>query len=263
MIRFMLRLVVFGMLVNCTETQKEPDVFLKVNQLQLSPPILKTSSTIIDTSITLNADFKMEGASIHYIKGVSNPSLQDIEYTKPLKITEVGIYNFRAFHKDWKVSKTASVKVYKKGVSPQNIEWKTKANKKYSSLDNQSLINHQKASLSFTDAQWTGFDTTAIATVIFNEKKHLKKLTIGYLVDTKSWIFPPEKVAVFFNKNDSLIIEIPKIEKETNTLSDIEIPINRTVNTIEIRVDNNKYLPDWHPGKGLKAWLFMDEWIFN
>jgi len=46
-------------------------------------------------------------------------------------------------------------------------------------------------------------------------------------------------------------------------LDDVRIPINKKIKTITIAVKNTEKLPEWHPGKGLKAWLFMDEWIFN
>ena len=41
------------------------------------------------------------------------------------------------------------------------------------------------------------------------------------------------------------------------------IPIDREVSTLDITVKNLEQIPDWHDGKGNKAWLFMDEWIFN
>ena len=47
------------------------------------------------------------------------------------------------------------------------------------------------------------------------------------------------------------------------SLEDVTISINKEVNSITVAVNNTQQLPEWHPGKGLKAWLFMDEWIFN
>ena len=41
------------------------------------------------------------------------------------------------------------------------------------------------------------------------------------------------------------------------------IPIDQEVSTLDITVKNLGQIPDWHDGKGYKAWLFMDEWIFN
>ena len=259
-------IVLVGLLcffASCKKTQNETSTFLKTEQLQLAAPRVEMSNTIIDTSITLAAYFKMDGASIHYTTNGNDPSLQDPEYTSPLKITNPGSYKFASFHKDWLGSKSAFAKAYQKGYDPQKIVWKTTASDTYPSTSNQSLINHQKASHNFRDMQWTGFDTTAVATIFFKEKVMIEKITIGYLVDTKSWIFPPEKVSLIYNKTDTVTVHVATAEQETTALADIEIPVNQELYTIEVHVKNLSQIPDGHPGKGLNAWLFMDEWIFN
>lgn len=263
MMRFIFLITLLSLITSCKESQLENTDFLKTGKLQLAPPRLEMTSTIIDTSIILTAQFNMKDASIHYTMDGSDPTLKDLEYKTPLKISKAASYKFASFHEDWLVSNSAFAKAYQKGHVPQELQWETTASDTYPSKSDQSLINHQKASLNFMDVQWTGFDTTAVATVNFKEKVIIEKLTIGYLVDTKSWIFPPEKVTVFINKTDSIQVHITQVDQPTSQLADVEIPIHKTVDELKLRIDNLKYIPDWHTGKGRKAWLFMDEWIFN
>lgn len=261
--RFVLFILLLSIVTSCKESQKETTDFLKTGKLQLAPPHVEMTSTIIDTSIIVAAHFNMNGARIHYTTDGSDPTLQDLEYTAPLIIDEPGSYKFASFHEDWLVSNSAFAKAYKKGHDPQEIIWKTTASSTYPGIDNQSLINHKKASKDFKDVHWTGFDTTAVATIVFKQRMRIEKLTVGYLVDTKSWIFPPEKVTLILNDTDTITAAIKTIEEDSSKLDDIEIPINRAVERMELRVQNLRKLPDWHAGKGAKAWLFMDEWIFN
>ena len=46
-------------------------------------------------------------------------------------------------------------------------------------------------------------------------------------------------------------------------MKNINIKINKEVNSLRIEMTNLERIPDWHEGVGNKAWLFMDEWIFN
>lgn len=256
-------LMILLCIVSCTHPSNETGDYLKIDSLALAPPRLKASSTIIDSFITISATFKMKDAVIQYNKDSHHPDIEDIAYHQPLKITQPGNYNFKVSHKDWKPSKIASIKVYDKGHEVASLKWKTVANEKYPGTTDNELINNKKASINYTDIEWTGFDTTAIARATFKEPIYIEKLYIGYLIDTKSWIFPPEKVTVYFSEVDSVNVAVPMITDHKNQLADVEIPINRTVNQIDIQVDHLREIPDWHPGKGLKAWLFMDEWIFN
>ena len=128
----------------------------------------------------------------------------------------------------------------------------------------KTLFNNKKASVKFRDSQWVGFDSIAKASVSFPKKTYIESLTIGYLVDSKSWIFPPEQVTLYLNDKDIINVNIPALAtKEIVQLDDVKIPIKKELKTLTIQVTNVQKLPEWHPGKGAKAWLFMDEWIFN
>lgn len=257
-------IVVIGLLVIVMGCAKKEDInYLKVQELPLAQPRIETSNTIIDSTITLSADLQMEGATIFYTNNGNDPTEQSKQYKTTLQIAEEGTYSFKAFHPDWKPSKVASVTLYKKGHSPSQVNWNTQPNDKYPGVGEYTLINNQKASLHFMDQQWVGFDTIAKASVKFEKMTYIESMTIGYLVDTKSWIFPPTEVMLCLNKTDTLKVDVPQVASEHQSLEGIKINLGKDIQQVEVFVKNNTALPDWHPGKGLKAWLFMDEWIFN
>lgn len=250
------------MIVSCA--QRKTSVFLKTQELALSQPKVQANSSIIDSFVVLNASLRMDGIKLLYTKDETEPNQKSLLYSKPLKITKEGVYKFKAFHKDWKPSATVVTSLYQKGYKPDSIDWITKANEKYNDLGEQALINNRKGALDFMDKQWLGFDTVAKASLIFKETTFIKKITIGYLVDTKSWIFPPESISVCINDNERFDVLVPPyVSPNSKMLGDATIFINKEVKKVEIVVNNRKKIPEWHPGKGLEAWLFMDEWIFN
>lgn len=255
-------ILVLGFAISCAK--KESTSYVQELDIQLEQPRIFASDVIIDSSVNLTSKLRMKNVDIYYTNDGSEPSKSSNKYESSINVKKEGLYRFKAFHTKYTPSEISEITLYKKGITPSDFTWNTKASTSYPGLGDNTLINHKKASLSFRDKQWLGFDTIANANLSFKTYKSIKTLTITYLVDTKSWIFPPEFVLLIINKSDTLKVEIDKIKKaDTLALDDIEIPINKNVKQMDIAVNPLKVIPDWHPGKGSKAWLFMDEWIFN
>ncbi len=237
--------------------------FLQQNSVSLAQPRVIANKTFIDSFVTIQAYLKVKDVAIHYTSNGEVPSLNSEKYTQPIKVSNPGIYKFRAFHNNWKPSEVTEIELFKKGISAEAILWHTKASEKYIGQGSQTLINQTKATLNFTDNQWVGFDSVAVATVMFKEKTFIKLVTISYLNDVSSWIFPPESIEVVVNNDKKIKSLIPLkegVDKKNETLN---VPIETEVFSLKIQVNNLQSIPEWHEGKGQKAWLFMDEFIFN
>jgi len=249
-------------LFSCKE---QPQIdFLQQNSIRLAQPRVIANKTFIESFVTIEANLKVENVIIHYTSNGDEPSLKSSKYKQPIQVSNPGVYKFKAFHRDWKPSEVTSLTLFKKGISADTILWHTKASEKYKGQGDNTVINQTKAGLNFTDNQWLGFDTTAIATVKFKEKTHVKSITISYLNDVSSWIFPPESIIIFVNndtKKEDIIKPLSQIIDKKNET--INIPIGAKIKSIKIQVNNLQSIPEWHEGKGQKAWLFMDEFIFN
>lgn len=243
--------------------QDAPKVFLQKNTIALAQPRVIANKTFIDSFVTIQADLKVKEVAIHYTSNGDEPSLTSKAYKAPIQVSTPGIYKFKAFHKDWKPSEVTEIELFKKGISAQTMLWHTKASDKYSGQGPETLINQNKASLNFTDKEWIGFDSVAVATVNFKEKMYLKSVTISYLNDVGSWIFPPERVMLFINRVKKEV-SINPLEKSVDKKNEtVKIPIEAEVKSLKIQINNLQAIPEWHEGKGQKAWLFMDELIFN
>ena len=81
------------------------------------------------------------------------------------------------------------------------------------------------------------------------------------------WIFMPTSVEVSIAEKDRQ--EFKTVGMSTNTVEakeegailknfHVKIPAQK-VRYIKIHAQNRKMCPDWHPGAGSKAWIFIDE----
>jgi len=251
--------------VGCKKEEVKVD-YLQKEDVQLVQPRIIASTTVIDSFVTIKADRLTEGTLLFYTDDSTEPTEQSIKFSGEIKIKEPKELKFKAFHNKFKASETASVKLYKKGHTASDIKWFTNPNQRYEGSGATTLIDDKKGSMDFNSPLWVGFDTIAKANVKFDKKITIKSIDIGYLNDPGSWIFPPSEIEVIINNkaSEKLTFQLEPITTMIDrTMMSFRIPINHDVKTLSIAVKNVEQIPDWHDGKGNKAWLFMDEWIFN
>jgi len=255
-------LIFFLFILGCTKKQNIS--YLQKQNISLAQPHIKKTSTIIDSFVMVTASLRKKNVELFYSINGQEPTKASLKYEAPLKITKEGIYKFKAFHPDWKPSESSKLKLYKKGIPQKRINLITPAHKDYPGLGESTIFNNIKGTLNHRSNKWVGFDSIAKATTHFSKDTFIKNITISYLINTRAWIFPPSEAIVWFSKTDSIIVPIDAlVDKHEHRLADIIIPINKKIDSITVAIKNNEQLPEWHPGKGKKAWLFMDEWIFN
>jgi hypothetical protein len=63
-----------------------------------------------------------------------------------------------------------------------------------------------------------------------------------------------------FQKITSVTHKIP-LDSERALINDFNLKLNKPLKVRYLRVEavNIGVCPDWHPGKGQKAWIFIDE----
>ncbi len=96
-------------------------------------------------------------------------------------------------------------------------------------------------------------------------------ISTTFLLDQKKWIFVPEKVNYYvsedgknFQKIAGITHKIPLDNLKILT-NDFRAKLNRPLKARYLRVEaiNIGVCPEWHPGKGQKAWIFADEIVVN
>ena len=144
---------------------------------------------------------------------------------------------------------------------------KKEPNPKYSAGGAQSLTNGICGSTDYTDGKWLGFESDDLECIIELEKStDIRKINIGFLEFTKSWIFLPTEVLVYVSEDGINYTEFGKmktenIQKESNR-GRVEMQLrgnSKKVQYIKVVAKNQKLCPAWHSGAGKACWLFLDE----
>lgn len=132
---------------------------------------------------------------------------------------------------------------------------------------NRTLTDGLRGTLSFNDGNWQGYHQNDVEAVIdLGKSTTISSITTTFLQNTASWIFFPVSVEYSVGNDISTFVaagsqDIPVAGKdEATSIKEIQQDtINMTGRFLRIRAKNVGVCPEWHPGRGEKAWLFIDE----
>lgn len=138
---------------------------------------------------------------------------------------------------------------------------------KYKALGTATLTDGIMGSKKFNDGRWLGFEgDDAEAIIDFGRKTSVHSVRLNYFVNTGSWIFEPVEISVETSANGEKYTTV--LTKKYNAalwkqpdgvkqFSDVFPAVNAKY--VKITVKNRDTCPETHPGKGNKAWIFVDE----
>ena len=99
--------------------------------------------------------------------------------------------------------------------------------------------------------------------------REIQSVTATFLQNAGSWIWLPEFVSFSiskdgkrFKKIEQLTHDIPLREYEP-TIINFTAEVNQEIQFIRINAKNIETCPEWHPGAGNPAWIFIDEIVIE
>ena len=101
--------------------------------------------------------------------------------------------------------------------------------------------------------------------ITLNNEREIKKIATSFLQDQKPWIFFPLEYVVSISSDGKTFDEIARDklivnkDDEKASIKLLEHSVNRKAKYIKIWAKNYGKIPDWHPGKGGDAYIFIDE----
>lgn len=130
-----------------------------------------------------------------------------------------------------------------------------------------ALTDGYRGTTDFTSQLWQGWNGENAAFVIdLGRETTINRVTIGTLIDQKSWIFSPASIECSFSTNGQSFSNLEKvaieaiIEQKDAITNDVVLEID-LVKARYIKVVAHKIagLPEWHTYKGSDAWIVLDE----
>jgi beta-galactosidase len=132
-----------------------------------------------------------------------------------------------------------------------------------------ALVDGMEGQASVDDPAWQGFEGDDCDAVIdLGSPVTLHRLSTRFLQATRSWVFFPTSVEFSLSTDGEHYV---RIGEETLPVAPHHEPVaiktyspaftEVTARYVRVTAKNLRRCPDWHAGKGGKAWIFIDEVI--
>jgi len=137
-------------------------------------------------------------------------------------------------------------------------------------IDGSALIDFNKGTPTNLNLNWLGFrDETMKAAFHFSHPIQIKQAVLSIADNTGAYVFPPQKIIVKGgNSKSSLrvigtVSPVQPIQQRNAGIIPVTVQLAPGIYPyVEIEAINVQRLPNWHPGKKEKAWVFVDEVFF-
>ncbi|ATP56770.1 cytochrome C [Pedobacter ginsengisoli] len=242
------------------------------NPVKLNQPRLTTDVSIFKSSLSLQVKHPINGVQIRYTTDGSEPdSLKSLLYDKEIVIKETATLKVKAYKAGWYSSDVVSFNFYQSNYKPDSMAFLLPANEKYKSEGPKVLLDNQLGDFDVNNGKWIGFrENNMEAIMFFKQPISLKSVTLNVMRQVQAYILLPQEVEIWggADKKSLKLLKVIKnqmpVKDEGNALLKLDAKFEpRNVSCVKIVGKNFKKLPEWHPGKGQPAWLFIDEIFLN
>jgi hypothetical protein len=134
------------------------------------------------------------------------------------------------------------------------------------------LIDGIRGTANWSGGGWQGYQgQDLIAIIDLGTIQNVSKLGAGFLQDVGSWIWMPRSVDFEISLDGRSFVpaatisnDVPDGSKPNESAGAVIKDFVKTIASqqaryVRIRAHNFGKIPDWHPGKGGDAWIFVDE----
>ncbi len=136
----------------------------------------------------------------------------------------------------------------------------------YAAGGDQALVDGLRGGKDFRTGEWQGFqEQDLLATLDLGRPMRLRRLGLGVLQDTKSWIWYPSEVTFAVSTNQrqwsTLTVTNPVSREAEGALTqDLWTEaFDKRVRYVKVIATSAGPCPEWHPGAGRPSWIFVDE----
>ncbi|MCE6988820.1 chitobiase/beta-hexosaminidase C-terminal domain-containing protein [Dyadobacter sp. CY323] len=241
--------------------------------LALTPPLIENEEQILKGNTPITMKHQIPGTTIRYtLDGTMPDSTSSPVYNKPLTITKNTKITAKAFKNGWYGSKPVDKFFFKSAFRIDSVHLLTQPDPKYKGKGNVTLSDGVKSAREQGSGNWLGYrDSDFQSYFFFNKPVNASSITVSMLRNVGGFIFPPTRIEVWGGANEKSVKLLKVItptmpDKETKNVDDLVFEADfqkQDISCIKIIAKPLGKLPAWHPGKGEKAWVFVDEVIVN
>lgn len=240
--------------------------------IALNSPTIKPESSFYESTMELVMEHPIPGVELRYTTDHSDPdSLNSPLYDGPITIRDDIHVKVKAFKSGWISSPVLEKSYLATRHKPDSVWFESDPNPRYTGNGPGTVIDLLAGEKVHEDKNYLAYrENEGIIGFAFDQPIELQKIILSGLTKTPSYIFPPAKVEVEFWDGNNWVkstTEAPEMLHEQVDYEKyyISVQSNQPVFTDKLRLSFSPVarLPDWHPGKGDKGWVFVDEVLFQ
>ena len=245
-----------------------------VDSLMVPMPEIKASMLgdenyhIYNHPLSISMTCAEKGAEIRYTLDGSEPTEKSKKYTKPLIINQSCKVKTKAF-KNGMVSSFVALRQFNR-LNIKNTTFVNPPAERYGKEADIALMDGKKGMAGDYYNDWLGFQGVDMeATIALSLPTNINVVKVGLCHEPNDWVMWPKSVWVSFSKDgkeftDWELAELPVFNKPDKMQGHGRIEARarmdeKQVMFVRVKVENQGVLPDWHPYKGEKAWIMVDE----
>ncbi|MBL7699584.1 MAG: chitobiase/beta-hexosaminidase C-terminal domain-containing protein [Chitinophagaceae bacterium] len=240
--------------------------------LQLTPPLIGNEEHVLTEPEELKLKHYINGAVIRYtLDGTTPDSTKSPVYKEGIMIDSNVTVKAVAFKKGWYRSNVLEYHFYKKKFTPDSVLLVTKPGQQFPGAGNRTINDNVRSENNFSSGKWIGYyDNDMVAILRFDKPITTSNVTVSVFKEMGRHIFPPSNVEVYGGSspgNMKLLSSVsPEVPKENEPNSNTSVLCSyppTTIQCMKLVVKRVRSMPSWHPQKGQKAWVFVDEVFVN
>lgn len=241
--------------------------------LKLTTPVLLNEEAFItEASVPLKLKHYIQGAVIRYTTDGTEPdSIRSLIFKGDETVGSNTMIRARAYKPGWMSSDILEAFFYKSTFTPDTVVYLKPPNDKYNDEHGKMLFDRQKAETNFQLGNWVAFRENRMECLLpFSKPVTIQSITLSALVDVNSYIMPPQQIEVWGGDDAQRMKLLGRMSPEQPGkvmpvfMKGFECKFAAaTVKYIKLIATPVGKLPAWHPGKGDKGWIFVDEVLLN
>jgi hexosaminidase len=210
-------------------------------------------------------------ATLRYTVDSKEPGARAARYRRPLLFSRSATVKAALFDGGKRVSGVTTQTLWFHAGVGRPIVAVHQPSAKYREL--AGLVDGLRGSQFLGDGRWVGFEgPDMVVTVDLGRERALRRVSIGLLQNTTSWIFFPRRVelelsadgSVFHATGDTVELGPATLDPVvTVRLADVAVPAGTSARYVRVRAESVGVCPSGHPGEGQPAWVFADELVIE
>ncbi|MBN2357149.1 family 20 glycosylhydrolase [candidate division KSB1 bacterium] len=204
---------------------------------------------------------------IRYTLDGSDPVAQSPLYERPFVISHSLRLKAQAFREELPYGEMAEKSFQLHLAVGKPLKYTYRYSPKYPAGGPGSLVDGMSGSNVFRDGYWQGFEQDDFEAVVdLGKVTPIQAIACNFLQDINSWIFLPVEVGyavssdgVHFHNIAMLTHDVPQKAQDALVRNFRDVFLDTSARYVRVFAKNVAICPDWHPGAGGKAWVFVDE----